>query len=207
MIAPGLKFMGIGVSRQMIPNVLTIFSGAMLGLSVAANINVAEKIYTFFMSISASLLNPIWARLSRSFYSNEFTKCKQMLRFSLLGTVGSAIVIILISTLFKDILVSIIAGGSYIADALIFVLVGGCLWGSTIFHNASLLLVATNRLNVLLTIYLSFSALTLFIFPKIVTQFGFNWMMLTMNICWISLILLVLVYTTKLLDRYSKKMC
>lgn len=204
MLPTGMCFLGVDFSRNLIPSVLTIYSGAMLGLSFAANINVATKIYSFFMSVMVSLLNPIWARLSRFYYSGDKVKCRKMMKVNLMSIVGGAAVVILSVTLFRDVLVRIIAGKGYDADMVVFILVGACLFGRTIFDSASLLLMSTNRLSVLLPGYLIFSLMALFLFPEIVISFSFNVMMVAMILCWF-LFVVAIIYQTRYVLRDKKK--
>lgn len=197
MLPTGFCFLGIDFSRNFIPSALTIYSGALLGLSVAANINVATKVYSFFMSIMVSLLNPIWARLSKLYYSGEYANCRKMMKVNLLSMFGTSIVVIFLATLFRDYLVLLIAGDEYEADFLVFILVGGCLIGKAIYDSSSLLLIATSKLNIILPGYLIFSIVAMFIFPIIVEKYGFNWMMIIMILCW-TIFIVSILYQTKI---------
>lgn len=201
MLPTGFEFLGISFAGHLIPNALTLYSGAMLGLSFAANINVAVKIFNFFSAIMIGLLNPLWARLSRHFYNGEFLICRRILRFNLFGMMGASILILLCVSVFRELLVSIIAGDGYEADMLVFVLVGTCLFGKAISDSASLLLYATNHLRTMFIGYMAFSLVALFVFPEIVGIYGFNSMMGTMIICWLLFIGLVLVSTKRLLKN------
>jgi Membrane protein involved in the export of O-antigen and teichoic acid len=207
MLPSGIKFVGIGSASNFIFNALTIYSGAMLGLSAAANINVAQKIYTFFASIMVSLLNPIWANLSRSFYSKEYQKCKKMLKISFLTILVVSIFIILATTLFRDVLLYIIAGGNYKSNVLDYLLVGGCLMGKVLFDNASLLLTAINKLNTIVIGYLLFSAIVLYVFPKIVIYWGFDYMMMILIILWIIFIIVVIFHTRSVINKTANNRC
>ena len=199
MLPSGIAFLGIGFSSSFIPNVLTIYASSMLGLSAAANINVAQKIYTFFMSVLQSIYGPIWARLSMWFFTEEYVKCKQMLYKSLIATVGISIFIVLATSLLKDVLVYLIAGSGYEANMLIFILVGGCLFSKVIFDNASLLLIATSKLKLVASGYCLFCGVVFFLFPMIINVWGFNWMMVALICCWVIFIMVVLTYTFKFL--------
>lgn len=68
MLGGGLKFLSIQLSSSFVFNVLTLYSSALLGLSVAANINVIQKIYTFFVGIYQSINNPIWSSLASNYF-------------------------------------------------------------------------------------------------------------------------------------------
>lgn len=199
MIPAGLRFIGVDFSRNFLPNVLTLFSGAMLGLSVAANINVAQKIYTFFSGIMLGLMNPIWARLSRLFYANEYGTCRKMYKTNLLGMSGISCLIIMGTTLLRSYLVYFIAGNGYEADLIIFILVGTCLLGRVVFDSSALLLVATNTFKTLLPTCVIFALIALSVFPIIVRSWGFNWMMMIMSICWGISIFIVYIHTQYIL--------
>lgn len=199
MLPSGVGFLGIGISSSFISNVLTIYSGSMLGLSVAASINVAQKIFSLFCSIIISLFNPIWAKLSRMYYGSEFKRCISLLQKSLFGTVMTAMLVVTAVSILRGPLVMIVAGSGYEVDVLAFILVGACLFAKVIFDNASLLLVATSQLKLVFWGYLFFSAIVLFIYPSIVSAIGFNWMMVTLIGCWSAFILIVYTYSVKLL--------
>ena len=195
MLPTGLGFLGVGFSSNFIPNVLTIYSGALLGLSTAASINVAQKIYTLFMSIMISVLNPLWAKLSQLYFEGDFARCRKIMKISFGSTVIISIVVIVGVVLFRKFLVYFIAGDGYEAEIIVFLLVGGCLLSKAIFDNAALLLFATNRLRFILVGYLVFCGIVFFVFPQIFELCGFNWMMMSLILCWCFFIISVLIYT------------
>ena len=204
MLPLGMSFLVVDFSRNFIPSVLTIYSGAMLGLTVAANINVAQKIYIFFISVMVGLINPIWSRLSRMFYAREYGKCRKMYSTNLYFMIGGSILVILGTTLFRDVLVYIIAGDGYESNLLIFILVGGCLFGKAIYDSAALLLMATNNLKVILYGFIIFCLIAFTVFPEIVRAFGINWMMLTMIVCWTLFIVVIVFYTNSVLKKADR---
>lgn len=201
MLPSGIGFLGIGMSSSFLSNVLTIFSGSLLGLSAAANINIAQKIYAFFSSIIVGLFNPIWAKLAQFYYGQEYKRCKKLLDYSILGTLLVSLFIIVLVILLRQFLVLIVAGSEYEIDAVIFLLVGCCLYAKVVFDNASLLLVATSQLKVVFWGYMVFSALVLFVFPKLMDLLGFNWMLIVLIICWVAFISIVYSYSRKLLRK------
>lgn len=118
MLLTGVKFLSIQLSSSFVFNVLTLYSGALLGLTVAANINVIQKIYTFFVGIYQSINNPIWSSLASNYFSNNLKKCKEILIKICLITITVFTFIISFSYIFKDILIQIIAGSQYNAMVL-----------------------------------------------------------------------------------------
>ena len=105
MLLTGVKFLSIQLSSSFVFNVLTLYSGALLGLTVAANINVIQKIYTFFVGIYQSINNPIWSSLASNYFSNNLKKCKEILIKICLITITVFTFIISFSYIFKVILI------------------------------------------------------------------------------------------------------
>ena len=201
MLPLGVGFLGIGFTSHLLQNLLTILSGSLLGLTIAANINVAQKAYNLFIGIIQSLLNPIWARLSKSYFNNDHEKCKRLMKRSLGATITLSVLIIVVMTLFRNIIILLIAGDEYDANVLVFLLVGSCLFAKLIFDNASLLLIATNKLKVVLWGYSLFSLIALFILPEITKTYGFELMAASIIICWIIFIYAVLYNTKRILFK------
>lgn len=52
MLTIGVKFLSVQLFSSFLQNVLTIYAGSMVGLGVAANINVVQKIFHFWWYIS-----------------------------------------------------------------------------------------------------------------------------------------------------------
>lgn len=195
MFSMGVRFLFIGFATTFIYNSLTIYAGSILGLEIAANINVAQKIFTFFVTIFQNALNPIWSKLSYLYYSEEFSKCKALLKFSVIGTLLLSLFIICFVTILSDFLVHIVAGVNYYSDKIIFVLIGCCLFAKLVFDNTALLLTSLNKLGVILIGYGLFSLIAFFLFPKIIIIYGFNQMMLVMIVCWLIFSLAVIFET------------
>ena len=197
MLPLGMKFLGIGFASSFISNILTIYSGSMLGLREAANVNVAQKIFTFFCTLLQSVFNPIWAKLSTLYYTEQIRKCKVLLYRSLGATFLLSVLAILVATFLSPFLVDIIATTEYETSYLLFALVGICSCMKISFDNASLLLTAISKLNIVCVGYLVFTFVVAFAFPKIVSAFGFDIMMGTLIACWILFILVALLYTNQ----------
>jgi len=184
MLLTGIKFLSIQLSSSFVFNVLTLYSGALLGLTVAANINVIQKIYTFFVGIYQSINNPIWSSLASNYFSNNLKKCKEILIKICLITITVFTFIISFSYIFKDILIQIIAGSQYNANGTLFILVGLFYLCKVLFDNVTLLQNATNKINKLAFGYLIFDALVMFVVPYIMANYGLYYMVSTMIAIW-----------------------
>jgi O-antigen/teichoic acid export membrane protein len=191
MLPLGIKFLVLGLSSSFIYNLLTVYSGSLLGLKQAANVNVAQKIFTFFSSVYQSIFNPVWSKLSNLYFHGQKAKCKQLLSKSIVMTVCILFLVIFSTTIFSNILIRIIAGKGYTADKLMFVLVGACLLFKTLFDNISLLQVATSKINGITIGYLLFTSIAFLVFPQIVKYQSFNMMMICLIACWVVFCLII----------------
>jgi O-antigen/teichoic acid export membrane protein len=52
--------MGFQLTNSFLQNAGTILASSFLGLSVAAEFNMVQKLYAFFSGIYVSMFNPIW---------------------------------------------------------------------------------------------------------------------------------------------------
>lgn len=188
MLPSGVKFLTIQLSSSFVFNVITLYSGAMLGLAVAANVNVIQKVYTFFASIYQSVNNPIWSSLANHFFSNNLNKCKVILYKSCSVTVVLFLAIILVTYLFKDIIIRIVAGSEYEANGALFILVGVFYLAKVLFENVTLLQNATNHLNKLMGGYLLFDFIVAFVIPFVMSYFGLYIMIICMIVLWLCFI-------------------
>lgn len=203
MLLLGVKFLVIQLSGSFIFNVLTLYSGAFLGLSIAANINIVQKIYTFFIGMYQSINNPIWSSLSQKYFTRKYAQCKKILYKTLIFSGTSFIIIILISYLYRDLLMLIVAGSQYQASGLLFVLIGAYSLVKVLFDNASLIQIASNNLNVLVVGYAIFDIFALVAVPKIVHEYGINLMLIAMTFVWSVFMISILINTNKILN-YGK---
>ena len=56
MLPIGIKFLGIQLSSSFITNVLTVYSGSMLGLSIAANVMLFKRYICFLLGFIRAYL-------------------------------------------------------------------------------------------------------------------------------------------------------
>ena len=130
MLPIGIKFLGIQLSSSFITNVLTVYSGSMLGLSIAANVNVIQKVYMFLTGIYQSIFNPMWSSLSLNFFKRRYSDCKIIINRSLISTIVIFSLTVLLCSLFRNYIMHAIAGAEYEAHSSLFILIGLFLWQS-----------------------------------------------------------------------------
>lgn len=180
----GIKYLIIGFAGSFLTNILTIYSGALLGLKEAAIVNIAQKVFTFFTSIYQSVLNPIWSKLATLYFQKNFSKCKRLWDISLLMTLLAAFGFITISTTLSDIIVRFIAGENFISSPILFCMVGCSLFLKIIFDNVSLLQVAINQIDDITIGYIIFTIISMGVFPHIVYLWSFRSMVICMIALW-----------------------
>ena len=157
--------------------------------------NVAQKIFNFFTSIYQSVFNPIWSRLSLLYFQKNLHKCSRLLHQSIVVTIVVAILVITITTLLSTVLVEFIAGVDFISSQELFCMVGICLFLKIIFDNISLLLVATNQVNLIVWGYSFFALISVFILPRVVRYWSFTIMIWCIFGMWLLLSVVVYTYT------------
>jgi len=150
LITTGIKFMSFQLSNSFLQNVGTIIASSFLGLSIAAEFNMVQKIYAFFTGIYQSIFNPIWGGYAEAAAKNDWKWCKKTLDFSL--KVSSVIFIFttIILYFFGNYFLLFFAGKGYISSRILFVLIGLTSLFFIIFSTSTVLQNATNKINLLI---------------------------------------------------------
>ena len=164
----GIKYLVIGFAGSFVTNLLTIYSGALLGLKEAAIVNIAQKIFTFFTGIYQSVLNPIWSRLATLYFQKAILKCKTLWNISIVVTLLVAFGIITLSTVLSDVIIRIVAGGDFISSPELFCMVGICLFMKITIG------------------YIIFTVICMGVFPNIVRLWSFRSMIMCMIFLWLA---------------------
>lgn len=148
----GIKFMFLQIGSSLMQNAGTICIGASIGISTAAEFNVAQKLYSFFIGIYQSIFNPMWGAYANAIAHKNIDWCKKMLNKSTLFTVLIFTCFIIIVILFGNQLLFILAGSQYQTGYILFFVLGLISMFYILFTNVSLLQNATNRINLLICI-------------------------------------------------------
>lgn len=148
----GIKFMFLQIGSSLMQNAGTICIGASIGVSTAAEFNVAQKLYSFFIGIYQSIFNPMWGAYANAIAHKNIDWCRKMLNKSTLFTVLAFTCFIIFVILFGNQLLFILAGNQYRTGYTLFLILGLISMFYILFTNVSLLQNATNRINLLICI-------------------------------------------------------
>lgn len=167
----GMRFMLLQMSSSLLQNAGTICLGAAISVSIAAEFNVIQKLYTFFVGIYQSILNPMWGELAINYAQRHSQKVKRILLNSTKILVFGFISFMLLLCFFGNFALKIFAGANYETTPSIVLAVGSISLFYLIFANISTLQNSINKVS-LMTL-LSFVGVCL-IYPlaKIAPQLG-----------------------------------
>jgi len=129
-------------------NAITIVVTARISLSEAAELNLVQKIYTFFLAVYLSLYNPLWAGYSDAIYRNDWEWARKTIRRTIMATTVLFSIALLVLAIWGNFFLHLLAGKNYVSQPMLFVLMG--LWA--LFYSLYLLggafLSATGKINI-----------------------------------------------------------
>lgn len=184
MLTIGVKFLSVQLFSSFLQNVLTIYVGSMVGLGVAANINVVQKIFSFFGGIYQSAFNPLWSELASAFQKRNYDWCWSLLKKSVCITITFFSFVVIIVSVLGDFFMKFIAGNEFKPNVSMFILVGILFSIRIVFDNVSLLQNATNKLNTIIYGYSIMFVYVLIVIPWLVQQYGIELMILNLIFMW-----------------------
>ena len=184
MLTIGVKFLSVQLFSSFLQNVLTIYAGSMVGLGVAANINVVQKIFSFFGGIYQSAFNPLWSELASAFQKHNYDWCWSLLKKSVCITITFFSCVVILVSILGDFFMEFIAGNEFKSNVAMFVLVGILFSIRIVFDNVSLLQNATNKLNAIVYGYSIMFVYVLIVIPWVVQQYGIELMILNLIFMW-----------------------
>jgi O-antigen/teichoic acid export membrane protein len=124
LISVGIKFMGYQLSSSFLQNAGTLVASSYIGLGVAAEFNLVQKLYVFFTGIYQSMFNPIWGGYAEAAAKNDWKWCKSTLKISLISTIIIFVLAIFFLYFFGNYLLVFITGKNYISEQLLFIFLG-----------------------------------------------------------------------------------
>jgi O-antigen/teichoic acid export membrane protein len=145
----GLKFFILQVSSSFIFNSITIVTSSSIGVQEAAEINLIQKLYLFFITVIQSIFNPIWGGYATAAAKGDWQWCKRMLRNSLLFTSLSIFLFAAIFAASGNFLIHIFGGSNYNARTDLVISAGFWSLLYLIWACAQVLPSALNKINVL----------------------------------------------------------
>jgi O-antigen/teichoic acid export membrane protein len=150
LLGTGVKFMGLQLSNSFLQNAGTILASSFLGLSIAAEFNMVQKLYGFISGIYQSILNPIWGGYAEASVKNDWRWCKKTLNVTMLVSAIIFSLSIVILYFFGNYFLLFFAGKGYITNRVLFLLLGIAYLFTILFSTATILQNATNKINFLL---------------------------------------------------------
>jgi O-antigen/teichoic acid export membrane protein len=205
LIATGVKFMGFQLTNSFLQNAGTILASSFLGLSVAAEFNMVQKLYAFFSGMYVSMFNPIWGGYAEAAAKKDWRWCKRTLNISLIGTIIIFTLAIVGLYFFGNYLLVFLAGKSYISERILFLLLGLTSLFYILFSAATILQNATNKINLLL---ISTVAACFLVFPisKIfIAKFQVAGIAISTSLLWFTLTCLLTMQTYYIINKNQKK--
>lgn len=191
LISLGIKFMGYQFSYSFVQNAGTILASSLLGLGMAAEFNIVQKLYGFLSSIYQSIFNPIWGGYAEADTRNDWIWCKRTLSGSIFISSGIFIAAIAILLIFGQYLLFIVAGANYNYDRILFLLLGFTSLFSILFSTGSTYLSATNRIELLLISMIVTSIVIIPFSRFLVGQMGITGIALATSVIWFVLMNIV----------------
>lgn len=187
LITTGIKFMGFQLSNSFLQNAGTILASSFLGLSIAAEFNMVQKIYAFFTGIYQSIFNPIWGGYAEAAARKDWKWCRETLSNSLLISIIVFTLTIITLYFFGNYFLLFFAGKGYVATPVLFLLVGLTSLFFILFSTSTIFQNATNRMNYLLIATIT-SCFIIFPLSKFfMTKFNINGLAISTAIIWFTL--------------------
>lgn len=204
LISTGMKFMGFQLSNSFLQNAGTILASSFLGLSVAAEFNMVQKLYAFFSGMYVSMFNPIWGGYAEAAAKKDWRWCKRTLNLSLIGTTIIFTIAIIVLYFFGNYFLLVIAGESYVSEKILFLLLGLTSLFNLLYATATIFQNATNKINFLLV---STTLACFIIFPvsKIfMTKFDILGIALSTGLIWFILTFFLTMQSYYIINKNLK---
>jgi len=198
----GIKFLGLQFSKGFLENAGTVIASSMLGLSIAAEFNLVQKLYTFGMGIYQSMFNPLWGAFTINAAKNNWVWCKKT--FFLTIKITSLIIplITIVFYFYGNFFLSIIGGNTYKADSLLFLILGISTYLYMLFTTVTTFQSAISKINFITLLMILFSLIIIPITKPIVNLYGVNGIAISLSLVW--LISFVLGFSQSYMIIYNK---
>jgi O-antigen/teichoic acid export membrane protein len=204
LLGTGIKFMGLQLSNSFLQNAGTILASSFLGLGIAAEFNMVQKLYAFLSGIYQSILNPIWGGYAEASAKNDWHWCKRTLNVTLVVSAIVFSVAIVVLYFFGNYFLLVIAGKGYITNQILFLLLGLTYLFIILFSTASVLQNATNKINVLLFSLLIASVLIFPLSKILMKQWDIIGIAVSTSIIWMALACLLTFQSYYIISKNRK---
>ena len=187
----GIKFMGSQISNSFLQNAGTILAGSYLGLGIAAEFNMVQKLYSFFTGIYQSVLNPIWSGYAEAAAKLDWDWCRRTLKISTILSFVVFSIVILILYFFGNYFLIFFAGKSYITKPILFLFLGLTNLFFIVFSTITILQNATNKIEYMLILLIA-SSIIIFPMSKLfMKEWGIIGVAISTSLVWFLLSILM----------------
>ena len=201
LITTGIKFMGFQLSNSFLQNAGTILASSFLGLNIAAEFNMVQKIYAFFSGVYQSIFNPIWGGYAEAAAKKDWKWCKKTLSISLFISTFVFTLTIILLYFFGNYFLLFFAGKGYVATPELFLLIGFTSLFFILFSTSTVFQSATNRIDYML-IALILSSYLIFPLSKFfMSKFGITGLAISTTIIWIALTIFFTTQSYYIINR------
>jgi O-antigen/teichoic acid export membrane protein len=204
LISTGIKFMGFQLSNSFLQNAGTILASSFLGLSIAAEYSMVQKLYAFFSGIYQSMFNPIWGGYAEAAAKKDWRWCKKTLNVSLIATILIFSVAIIVLYFLGNYFLLFIAGKGYVSEKILFLLLGLTSLFFILFSTSTIFQNATSTINLLLASTLIACLLIFPISKMFMTRFGINGIAVSTSLIWLVLTCILTAQSYYLLNKKIK---
>ena len=204
LLSTGIKFMGLQLSGSFLQNAGTILASSFLGLSIAAEFNMVQKLYAFITGIYQSILNPIWGGYAEASAKNDWQWCKKTLNVTLIVSAIVFSLAIIVLYFFGNYFLLILAGKGYVTKQILFLLLGLTYLFFILFSTSTILQNATNRINLLLFSLLAASVLIFPLGKILMKHWDIMGIAVATSIIWMLLSCLLTFQSYYIIKKYQK---
>lgn len=201
----GVKFLGLQFSKGFLENAGTVIASSMLGLNIAAEFNLVQKLYTFGMGIYQSAFNPLWGAFTINAAKNNWIWCKKTFFMTIKITSFIIPLITIIFYFYGNFFLSIIGGNTYKADSNLFLFLGISTFFYMLFTTVTTFQSAISKINFITLLMILFSLIILPITKPIITSYGVNGIAISLSIIWLISFLLGFLQSYCIIERKIQK--
>jgi O-antigen/teichoic acid export membrane protein len=204
LLSTGIKFMGLQISNSFLQNAGTILASSFLGLTIAAEFNMVQKLYAFLTGIYQSILNPIWGGYAEASAKNDWRWCKKTLNVTLfLSTILFAGAII-VFYFFGNFFLYFLAGKGYISQPFLFIFLGLTYLFIVIFSTSTILQSATNKIDLLVFSLILGSVLIFPLSNFLIKGWGIIGIAIATSVIWLILAILLTFQSYSIINKFHK---
>lgn len=204
LLPKGFKFMFLQIGSSLLQNAGTICISSTVGVSSAAEFNIIQKLYTFFIGIYQSILNPLWGELSIAYAKKQAKRCSQILKKSIYVLIASFTIFSLILLFGGDQIIALFAGESYATSNSIILLVGLISFSYLLFANITILQNAIGQIG-LMTIIIGVACLFIFMLSYYAQDLGIVQISIYLSLVWFIISGIMFVQSNLLLKRSNNE--